>query len=150
MGNLMGTPAFMPPEQARGDWNQVGAETDLWAVGATMYTLLSGHLVHEEVKLYDQLRAATTKPAPSLAVVLPDAPEPIVGLIDFALAFDGKNRWPNARSMQNALRVAYGEWKRTNGADPVPMDEALEMTERPIRLERPDAPPPSLARPSRF
>src|SRR6185436_2124726 len=35
----MGTPAFMPPEQARGRSAQVGPRSDLWAVGATMYTM---------------------------------------------------------------------------------------------------------------
>src|SRR5690606_2728497 len=39
---LMGTPAFMPPEQARGNWAEVDQKSDLWALGATMFTLLTG------------------------------------------------------------------------------------------------------------
>ena len=46
-GTVMGTPGFMPPEQARGQWSVVDARSDVWAVGATMYALLSGKLVHE-------------------------------------------------------------------------------------------------------
>src|SRR5580658_10205645 len=46
-GTVMGTPAFMAPEQARARWDEVDARTDLWAVGATMFTLVSGRYVHE-------------------------------------------------------------------------------------------------------
>jgi eukaryotic-like serine/threonine-protein kinase len=147
IGTVLGTPAFMSPEQARGDWAKVGIHADLWAVGATMYTLLSGHLVHEETRLFEQLRAAVSTPATSLAVVAPDVPSPIVNLIDFALEFDQGHRWPNARAMQNALRMAYGEWHRSQSKDP--NAEAMEITEPPLLFEKPDAPPMSLARPPR-
>jgi len=146
MGSVMGTPAFMPPEQARGDWTHVGVQTDLWAVGATMFTLLSGRLVHEEGRLYEQLQAAVTLPAASLADVVPGTPTPIVNLVDHALAFDSARRWPSARAMQSALRLAYSEWRTRDGDGPVP-DEDVEMTDRVVRLEKPDAPPPSLRRP---
>jgi serine/threonine-protein kinase len=46
-GATMGTPAFMPPEQARGLWDEVDGRSDLWAVGATMFNLLAGQVVHE-------------------------------------------------------------------------------------------------------
>jgi serine/threonine-protein kinase len=42
-GSLLGTPAFMAPEQARGRWDDVDARTDIWAVGATIFSLLTGH-----------------------------------------------------------------------------------------------------------
>ena len=38
-GVTLGTPVFMPPEQARGQWDQLDGRTDLWAVGATMFLL---------------------------------------------------------------------------------------------------------------
>src|SRR5205814_3965262 len=41
-GHAIGTPAFMAPEQALGRVREIDARTDLWAVGATMYALLSG------------------------------------------------------------------------------------------------------------
>src|SRR5262249_15491612 len=37
IGITMGTPGFMPPEQARGRWDEVDARSDLWAVGATVF-----------------------------------------------------------------------------------------------------------------
>src|SRR5262249_25617187 len=38
MGTVLGTLAFMPPEQARGATNEIGVQSDLWSVGATMFT----------------------------------------------------------------------------------------------------------------
>ena len=73
-GVVMGTPAFMAPEQARARWDEVDGRTDLWAVGATMFTLLSGRHVHEGVSGNEQLILSATTPAPSLASVEPDVP----------------------------------------------------------------------------
>src|SRR5260221_3056621 len=46
-GAVLGTPAFMPPEQAMAIWEDVDARSDLWSVGATMFTLLTGRLVQD-------------------------------------------------------------------------------------------------------
>ena len=46
-GDLMGTPAFMAPEQALAKASEVDGQTDLWAVGASMFTLLTGDFVHD-------------------------------------------------------------------------------------------------------
>ncbi|WP_437670612.1 serine/threonine-protein kinase [Sorangium sp. So ce131] len=105
-GTLMGTPQFMPPEQAKGQWDRVDARTDLWAVGSTMFQLLSGRYVHEAETLPLLLLAAMTQPAPPVASVVPGLPPAIAGVLDVALAFDPDRRWPNARAMQHALRQA--------------------------------------------
>ncbi|CAN95799.1 Protein kinase [Sorangium cellulosum So ce56] len=107
-GTLMGTPQFMPPEQARGQWDRVDPRSDLWAVGSTMYQLLSGRYVHQAETLPLLLLAAMTQPAPPVGSVLPALPPPIAGVMDVALAFDPDRRWPNARAMQRALRQARG------------------------------------------
>lgn len=44
MGSALGTPAFMSPEQAAGQWDEVGPISDVYSLGATLYVLLSGHL----------------------------------------------------------------------------------------------------------
>jgi serine/threonine protein kinase len=41
-GDQVGTPAYMPPEQARGDLERIGPHSDVYAVGAILYHLLSG------------------------------------------------------------------------------------------------------------
>jgi serine/threonine-protein kinase len=103
-GSMMGTPAFLPPEQARGYWNKVDARTDLWAVGATMFTLLTGRYVHEAETINTLLLAAMTEPAPRLATVQSDAAPSLAAIVDRALAFAQEDRWQSAQEMQSALR----------------------------------------------
>jgi serine/threonine-protein kinase len=106
-GMVMGTPAFMAPEQARARWDEVDGRTDLWAVGATMFTLLSGRHVHTgATSANEQLILSATTPAPSIASVVTGLPPAVVVLIDRALAFDRERRWPDASTMQQAVRAA--------------------------------------------
>jgi serine/threonine protein kinase len=105
-GSLLGTPAFMAPEQARGRSQDVDDRTDLWAVGATMYTLLSGKYVHEAETINEQLIQTATKPAESVARVCPNLHEAVVRIVDRALAYERNDRWPNAVAFQQAVREA--------------------------------------------
>jgi serine/threonine protein kinase len=102
-GMVMGTPAFMAPEQAMGRWNDVDARTDLWAVGATAFTLLTGLPVHEAETAGEMLVAAATRPARSLARVLNGAPFALVALVDRALAYERDNRFPDATTFRQEL-----------------------------------------------
>ena len=103
----LGTPAFMPPEQARGGLEQLDGRTDLWALGATMFFLLTGRDVHGAETADEELLAAMTKKAPSLGTIAPELPPPLVALVDRALAFERGDRWVSAREMQaNVRRVA--------------------------------------------
>jgi hypothetical protein len=104
-GMVMGTPAFMAPEQARARWDEVDGRTDLWAVGATMFTLLSGRQVHEAQSNHEQLIMSATEPARRLEAVAAEVPESVASIVDRALAFDRNDRWPDARTMQHAVRV---------------------------------------------
>jgi eukaryotic-like serine/threonine-protein kinase len=106
-GLPMGSPAFMSPEQARGRWDLVHAQSDVWSVGATMFTLLSGQDVHTEQTVPELLAAIFSKPARSLAAVVPDAHSALVDVVDGALQLRISDRWTDARAMQEAVREAY-------------------------------------------
>jgi len=106
-GSTMGTPAFMAPEQARGLWDDVDAQSDLWACGALMFNLLSGRQVHEGRTSNEYLLSAMTNAAPLLEAVVPGVGAAVAHVVDRALAFDKSERWPDARRMQEAVRRAY-------------------------------------------
>src|SRR5262249_45261353 len=56
-----GTPGFMPPEQARAEWPDVDALSDLWAAAATFFTVLTGRLVHAKSTPAGLVRAAASE-----------------------------------------------------------------------------------------
>jgi serine/threonine-protein kinase len=110
-GVLLGTPGFMAPEQALAQAGQVDGQTDVWAVGATMFKLLSGRLVHEGGNVPQIMIQAATQQAPSLASVMATiTQEPVArvsGVIDRALAFAKTDRWASAGDMRNAIAQVY-------------------------------------------
>ncbi|WP_438031977.1 serine/threonine-protein kinase [Sorangium sp. So ce204] len=103
----MGTPAYMPPEQARARWDLVDARTDLWALGATMFALLTDRYVQEAPTVNELFFLRMTCPIPSLARIAPSMFPAVVRVVDRALEFAQADRWPDARSMLAAVREAH-------------------------------------------
>jgi serine/threonine-protein kinase len=109
VGSFMGTPAFCAQEQARGRWDEVDHRTDLYSVGATLFTCLTGTHVHEAETSSEQLALAIGATARSLADVMPHAPRELVELVDTALSYDKEDRFQSARAMRAAVqRVKAG------------------------------------------
>lgn len=104
VGSFMGTPAFCAQEQARGRWDEVDHRTDLYSVGASLFTCITGTHVHEAETSSEQLALAIGATARSLAEVMPTAPEELVDLVDTALAYDKEDRFQSARAMRAAVR----------------------------------------------
>jgi serine/threonine-protein kinase len=105
-GLVIGTPAYMPPEQARGRSKLVDARSDLWSLGAILFTLLTARHVHDGETPSEALLKAMTAHAPPLASVVPDVSPAVAALVDRALAYEPNERWPDARAMQDAVRDA--------------------------------------------
>jgi serine/threonine-protein kinase len=103
----LGTPSYMPPEQARGLWDQVDGRADIWAVGANMFYLLTGRDVHDGRTTNELLLRAMTEPAQRLESLLPTISPAVAQIVDRALAFERDQRWPDASRMKNAVRSAY-------------------------------------------
>ena len=138
-GMVFGTPAFMPPEQAAGRTSQIDERTDLWALGATMFTLLSGEVVHEGESLQHIVMLAASLPARPISEVLPDAHPVLANLVDRSLTWDKDMRWPHAAAMRDAIGAAcltlFGEERpELIGADELtlnaskPADDADDAT----------------------
>jgi serine/threonine-protein kinase len=105
-GMLLGTPAFMPPEAALAKRAEVDARSDIWSIGATLFTLLTGEHVHHVEAAHAQLLASATRAARPIATVLPHLPPGVCSVIDRALAFERADRWQDAASMREAIRWA--------------------------------------------
>ncbi|MBL8606132.1 MAG: protein kinase [Myxococcales bacterium] len=129
-GVLMGTPAFMAPEQARGKWSEVDARTDLWAVGAIMFTLLTGRPVHAGETLHELIVAASMRPAPSLARMM-QAPLSLVRVVDKALAFEKRERFDDATAMLSAVSAAIPDVLATRARGGAPAGGPAPAAEGP-------------------
>jgi eukaryotic-like serine/threonine-protein kinase len=133
-GTTLGTPAFMPPEQALGRWEDLDGRSDLWSLGATMYLVLSGLPVRESGSVTEQLLGAMTRPVPSLGDVTA-LPRSVVAVVDRALAFEREDRFPDARSMQLAVRAVLGELSAPDSRArlPPPSIEPMALSSRTAR-----------------
>lgn len=105
----LGTPGFMPPEQARGRSDRVDSRSDLFGLGATMFAVMAGRHVHEAETVNEQLMLAMTEQAQSLKTFVPDLPPSVIEIVDRAIAFDQGDRWQDAHQMQAAIAKAYEE-----------------------------------------
>jgi serine/threonine protein kinase len=104
-GVVLGTPAYMPPEQAFGRWDLVDARSDIWAVGATLFTALTGRPLREGATPQAELIMAA-QPLGSVSVKAPGLPWAIGSVLDRALAFQPETRFASALEMQQAVRSA--------------------------------------------
>ncbi|HKG98063.1 MAG TPA: FHA domain-containing serine/threonine-protein kinase [Pyrinomonadaceae bacterium] len=104
-GEMAGTLAYMPPEQLR-NFRDVRPQSDIYAVGMTTYSLLTGCLALDLSKnssVNDTIRAIFEQPAVPLRQRAPHIPQPVCEIIDRALAKDPAQRWQTAGAMRNAL-----------------------------------------------
>ncbi|MBX3468043.1 MAG: serine/threonine protein kinase [Planctomycetes bacterium] len=114
-GQLLGTPGFWSPEQARGDRAAVGPATDVYGAGATLYAALTreppatGDTLHE-------LLVATTERAPTPPSSLrPGVDRALEALCLRALAKDPAARFPSAEALGDALDAWLARGKGGGG-----------------------------------
>ena len=90
-GAIMGTPAYMSPEQARGK-ETVDHRTDIYALGCMSYQLLTGSLPYVHDNAIDMLIAHVESPVPSVHKLLPKIPPFVSQLIEAMMAKDPEDR----------------------------------------------------------
>lgn len=105
-GQMMGTPEFVAPEQAAGLTREIDARTDVYSVGAMLFTLLSGVNVHVARTPMEAMIFAATKPARSILEVMPQLDPLVANAIDVSLSFDKNARWASAALMRDVLSRA--------------------------------------------
>jgi serine/threonine-protein kinase len=105
-GMAMGTLGYMPPEHAKGVSAEIDARSDVWAVGATLYTLMTGKVLHDAPTTNAGLLLAMTQPIAPMRELAPEIPPAMGAVLDRALAFDRVERYPRCEAMIEALAGA--------------------------------------------
>jgi eukaryotic-like serine/threonine-protein kinase len=129
-GQLLGTPAYMSPEQANGRVREVDGRSDLWSVGAVVFTLLTGAPVHEAQTATEHLIYAATQPSRPIESIAPWLVPDVARVINCALAYDRNARWATAAAMQAALRATttYAAALRGSGPPPPQVPPGASLT----------------------
>ena len=108
-GAVMGTPAFMAPEQAMGRISEMGPASDVYAVGAMLYELLAGHAPYRGTdsgagNLGILARIFEGPPEP-LSAKAGDAPAELISICEKAMQRDPEERYADTSAMAEDLRA---------------------------------------------
>jgi serine/threonine-protein kinase len=99
MSGGLGTPGYMPPEQISRRNGAVGAWSDVYGLGATLYHLLVGKAPFAGDTVADTIAKVLADPPTPLRVARPDVPEALEGVVLKCLEKDPKDRYPTAAAM---------------------------------------------------
>ena len=120
-GTTIGTPAYMSPEQTRGE--VVDQRTDIWSLGVVMYEMVTGQLPfkgeYEQAVIYSILNE---EPQPPTAL-RSDLPEELEHIIVKALAKDPDKRYRKVEELLQTLRNLKKKVKFQNSAEETEMEE---------------------------
>ncbi len=109
-GTVVGSPAYMAPEQASGR-EDLDGRADVWSLGVVMYEALSGTLPHEAPNYNALMVRILTQDVDPLITRKPDLPPALAGLVDSCLRRDRDQRAASAGAMAQQIERALNEIK---------------------------------------
>jgi WD40 repeat protein len=103
---LIGTPAYMSPEQAEGIQEQVGPRSDVYSLGAILYELLSERIPHQlSMEEEEAMARVIGKPPRPVSQLAADAPSELVAVCEKAMAADPDDRYQTVMQMADDLQA---------------------------------------------
>jgi serine/threonine-protein kinase len=101
VGSVLGTAAYLAPEQAHGE--EAGPRADLYSLGVVTYQLIAGRLPYEANSLTELALMQQREAPPLLHEIEPDVPPQLAAAVDRALALQPDERFRDADEMRQAL-----------------------------------------------
>ncbi|UJR83712.1 WD40 repeat domain-containing serine/threonine protein kinase [Sandaracinus amylolyticus] len=130
-GHAIGTPAYMAPEQARGDVVAIDERTDVWGLGAILFEILTGRPPYTGSSALDVLSRVLEQPVPRVRELEPDAPPELAAIADRALMKDPSSRYPGAGEIAAEI-AAYQDGRTVRAYE----YSALELVRRFVKRHR--------------
>ena len=119
-GSPVGTPAYMSPEQARGDLKQVGPRSDVYSLGATLYSLLTGKPPIEDGNLGVVLRAVEEGRFAGPRQLNPSVEKALEAICLKAMATKPEDRYATPRAMADDLERWMADEPVSAWSEPLP------------------------------
>ena len=102
-GAVLGTAAYMSPEQARGDVRILDRRTDVYSLGASLFDLIAGRPPFVAVNMADTLLRVMLEDAPSLRSLVPSVPTALDTIVSKCLAKERTERYSTAQDLADDL-----------------------------------------------
>ncbi len=118
-GDVLGTPAYMAPEQAAGRGAAVGPHTDIYGLGAILYEILTGRPPFQGGDTADLLRQVREDSPPPPRAVWPGAPPPLEAICLKALAREPARRYASAAEVARDVQHWLADEPVTAHLEPV-------------------------------
>ncbi|MFO0976822.1 MAG: tetratricopeptide repeat protein [Planctomycetaceae bacterium] len=119
MGSAVGTPAYMPPEQAAGQPEKMSPASDVYSLGATLYHLLTGRPPFGSADVISVLNAVKAGRFPAPREVLPSVPKALEAICLKAMALDPLERYQNAQHLADDIENYLADEKVTAFQEPL-------------------------------
>ena len=103
MGDVVGTVAFMSPEQAAGRVKEAGPLTDVYSLGATLYNILTGTVAFQDMSETQRLRRVQQGEFPRPREVKRSIPRPLEAICLKSMARQPEYRYPSAKALAEDL-----------------------------------------------
>jgi len=104
-GSIVGTPAYMPPEQARGELEQVDERSDVYALGAVLYQILTGHPPYEGPMAALIVQQVLAGPPLRVSAREKDVPPELEALVEKAMAREKPQRIASALELASEVKA---------------------------------------------
>jgi len=150
IGSAIGTPQYMSPEQAKGD--PVDRRTDVWALGAVLFEMISGHAPYPDDEGYAKtIQLIVNEPPPYLADVASECPRAVADVVRAAMEPDLEKRIPDCTTLATRLSDAFAQSLPVlELEEAIPASEATGETTAQKPIPRPDAASVRRGRRARF
>ncbi|QJW96439.1 serine/threonine-protein kinase [Frigoriglobus tundricola] len=133
-GTAVGTPAYMAPEQAAGEVHRVGPRADIYALGATLFVILTGKAPFSgktTAEVLDRVRRGAYEPA---AAVSPECPKPLDAIARKAMALRQEDRYATALDLAADVERWLSDEPVSCYRDPLPARLARWGRRHPARV----------------
>ncbi len=142
-GHTVGTPLYMAPEQLRGE--EVDARTDVYAMGAVLFELVTGRVPFEADSDYALILRKLQDTPPPLQSLVPGTPPALNDIVQRAMQHEPDARFPTAQAFSEALDRVRSERSATSVHTPAAATSQATATP-PVPAEAPVSPQGLLGR----